>query len=137
MSRLKNLLCVLISSKFCSISSYISTYTGGKWRPLICIVPLLVSYLPDDAELFSSLLSRSSSEDAFVDEGSRAPLSLVIDTSGDFIEAKPVFFTWNLLSDKDKTSRWVSHHNSLKLYVDDKSFLCQLKVDVISDSKQR
>ncbi len=75
-----------------------STYSGGRWRPLSSIVPLLVNYYP---ELFRSF-PLSSSEDALVEEGSKVPLSFVIDTSGDLNDANPVFFTWNL-SDKDKT----------------------------------
>ena len=62
------------------------------------MVPLLVNYYP---ELFRSF-PLSSSEDALVEEGSKVPLSFVIDTSGDLNDANPVFFTWNL-SDKDKT----------------------------------
>ncbi len=127
-----HLLCVLISSKFWSISSCMSTYSGGRWRPLSSIVPLLVNYYP---ELFRSF-PLSSSEDALVEEGSKVPLSFVIDASGDLNDANPVFFTWNL-SDKDKTigkrmSNWQQSREVKSLRFgrclrDSKSIFCSLQ----------
>ena len=82
------LLCLLISSRFCSISSYMSTYTGGR-----CLELSLMLLAPPTL-LLSPL--DSSPLDAFVDVGSRAPLSFDSDTSGDLILAKPVLRTRNL-----------------------------------------
>lgn len=81
------LLCLLISSRLCSISSYISTYTGGKCRELNAIL---------FAPWLEALSPLSSPLEAFVDVGRRAPLSWLYELSGDLTLAKPVLRTKNL-----------------------------------------
>ena len=65
-----SLLCALICVKLCSISSWMSTYTGGKFRALR--VRLLFSV----SEPFSDF-SSSEVVDVFVDVGRRPALSLI------------------------------------------------------------